>query len=103
MIMLSQQTDDEAILRALRLGASEYLAKPFSAPELLARLEKVLRQGQIHRWAKSLQRNDITMRHAPAAGVPAEEDLPGLSLRLHGRKQHVGDREQRAQAQNQKT
>jgi DNA-binding response OmpR family regulator len=66
VIMLSRRTDDGAVLQALRLGVSEYVAKPFSAPELLARLEKVLRQGQIHRWAKSLQRKVRTPVSIPA-------------------------------------
>jgi DNA-binding response OmpR family regulator len=66
IMMLSRKIGDEDVLRALRIGVSEYVVKPFSVPELLARLDKIIRQNQIHKWAKSLQRKVRTPVSIPA-------------------------------------
>ena len=45
IIILSVRGDDEAKVRALDAGADDYLTKPFSVPELLARMRVALRHG----------------------------------------------------------
>ncbi len=45
IIVLSVQGDDEAKVRALDEGADDYVTKPFSMPELLARMRVALRHG----------------------------------------------------------
>jgi len=42
IIMLTARRKEEDVLQALQLGVEEYLVKPFSPDELLARLRKVL-------------------------------------------------------------
>jgi DNA-binding response OmpR family regulator len=42
VIMLTALKQDEHVLRALKLGAADYLAKPFNPNELVARLERLL-------------------------------------------------------------
>jgi two-component system response regulator VicR len=44
IIMLTAKGADEDKVRGLRLGADDYVTKPFSAQELLARVEAVLRR-----------------------------------------------------------
>jgi DNA-binding response OmpR family regulator len=44
VIMLSAKGDEIDRVVGLRLGADDYVAKPFSRPELLARIEAVLRR-----------------------------------------------------------
>ncbi len=44
IIMLSAREDDRDKVQALRLGADDYLSKPFSIEELIARVEAVLRR-----------------------------------------------------------
>ena len=44
VIFLSAHDRDEEIVRALSLGADDYIVKPFSPPELLARIEAALRR-----------------------------------------------------------
>lgn len=44
MIILTAKGDDDDRVRGLRLGADDYVVKPFSIKELLARIEAVLRR-----------------------------------------------------------
>jgi two-component system response regulator RegX3 len=45
IIMLTAKTSDEDIVHGLRLGADDYVAKPFSVTQLVARVEAVLRRA----------------------------------------------------------
>ncbi len=45
IIMLTAKGDEEDILQGLKLGADDYVTKPFSVRELLARCESVLRRS----------------------------------------------------------
>ena len=45
VIMLTARGTEEDRVRGLRLGADDYVVKPFSATELLARVEAVLRRS----------------------------------------------------------
>lgn len=55
IIVVSVRDREEEIVRALDLGADDYLVKPFGGPELLARLRAALR-----RWENSF--NDAVFR-----------------------------------------
>ena len=46
VIMLTAKGSEEDKVRGLRLGADDYVTKPFSAQELLARVEAVLRRAR---------------------------------------------------------
>jgi two-component system, OmpR family, KDP operon response regulator KdpE len=46
IIVLSAVGEEEAKVRALAAGADDYVTKPFGPPELMARLEAVLRRAQ---------------------------------------------------------
>lgn len=52
VVVLSSRTDEAGIVRALELGADDYVAKPFGMKELLARLRVTLR----HRLHQSGER-----------------------------------------------
>ena len=47
IIMLTARGADDEKVQGLRLGADDYVTKPFSAPELLARVEAVLRRAGV--------------------------------------------------------
>ena len=47
IIMLTAKTSDEDIVQGLRLGADDYVAKPFSIQQLVLRIEAVLRRSQV--------------------------------------------------------
>ena len=44
MVFLTARNRDEEMVRALKMGADDYIAKPFSPSELLARIEVSLRR-----------------------------------------------------------
>ena len=46
VIFLTARDEKEDVVHGLELGADDYLIKPFSFPELLARIKAVLRRGQ---------------------------------------------------------
>jgi two-component system, OmpR family, KDP operon response regulator KdpE len=47
VVVLSAHGDEEIKVRALDEGADDYVTKPFSAPELLARMRSALRRASI--------------------------------------------------------
>ena len=47
IIMLTARTSDEEIIEGLKLGADDYVAKPFSIQQLVLRVEAVLRRSQV--------------------------------------------------------
>lgn len=46
VLMLTAKTSEEDIITGLRLGADDYVAKPFSVQELVLRVEAVLRRSR---------------------------------------------------------
>lgn len=46
IIMLTAKTSDEEIIQGLKLGADDYVSKPFSIQQLVLRIEAVLRRSQ---------------------------------------------------------
>jgi DNA-binding response OmpR family regulator len=46
IVMLTARDQEEDIVRGLQLGADDYVTKPFSAKQLVARMKAVLRRAQ---------------------------------------------------------
>ena len=47
IIMLTAKNSDEEIIQGLKLGADDYVSKPFSIAQLVLRVEAVLRRSQV--------------------------------------------------------
>jgi len=60
-IFLTARDDKEDVVHGLELGADDYLIKPFSFPELLARIKAVLRRGQKDIELSKLSVGDLTL------------------------------------------
>jgi two-component system response regulator RegX3 len=53
IIMLTAKSSDEDIVNGLRLGADDYVAKPFSVTQLVLRVQAVLRRARVTTQALS--------------------------------------------------
>ena len=61
VIFLTAKDSDEDIVQGLNLGADDYLVKPFSFNELLARVRAVLRRGKTVGPTSKLQVADLVL------------------------------------------
>src|SRR2546423_8763717 len=75
IIMLTARTDESDKLVGLELGADDYLTKPFSPKELVARVRSVLRRSEAALAPRDLIRVG-----------DAELNLPSMELRMGGRR-----------------
>src|SRR5690349_7935500 len=82
VIMLTARGDEADRVVGLELGADDYVAKPFSPRELLARLKAVLRRARPEVIAEQLAISninvDVPSRVVTVAGKPVE--LTGLEF-----------------------
>ena len=68
VLMLSARAGEESRIEGLQAGADDYLAKPFSARELVARVETQLLRAEIRAIEQSHHRRLATiLEHAPVA------------------------------------
>jgi two-component system response regulator CpxR len=74
VLMLTARGDENDRVLGLELGADDYLAKPFSARELIARIKAVLRRSQM--------RNHTVERELKLGALLL--DFEGLSVKLNG-------------------
>jgi two-component system KDP operon response regulator KdpE len=85
IIVLSSRADEAGKVRALDLGADDYVTKPFGVDELLARIRAALRhrlqqQGEhpifrVRDLAVDLVRRIVTVKDAEVKLTPREYDL----------------------------
>ena len=61
IIMLTARGDEGERVRGLATGADDYIVKPFSVPELLARVRALLRRAKPERVAAMLNAGDIEL------------------------------------------
>jgi len=94
ILVLSVRTDESDKVRALDEGADDYLTKPFSAGELLARIRALLRRAA-DRYAPppvlttgaltvDVARREVTLSGEPVALTPTEFDILALLARNAG-------------------
>lgn len=86
IIILSVRDEDDDVVKALQLGADDYIVKPFSPRQLVARLEAVLRRsGGDRPTSDRLTAGDLTLDSPRGEvfveGRPAERLTP-LESRL---------------------
>ena len=61
VIMLTARGEESERVRGLSIGADDYVVKPFSVPELMARVRSLLRRARPERIAGRLQLGDLTL------------------------------------------
>ncbi len=94
LIMLTARTEEADRVAGLELGADDYVTKPFSLRELMARVRAVLRRAEGLRRSQRLERGDLAIdleaRQVELAGrpielTPTEFDLLAALARYPGR------------------
>jgi two-component system phosphate regulon response regulator PhoB len=84
IIMLTARGEESERVRGLATGADDYIVKPFSVPELLARVKGLLRRASPERLATVLSYGDIELdrekRRVARSGRPI--DLGPTEYRL---------------------
>jgi two-component system phosphate regulon response regulator PhoB len=81
VLMLTARGEEADKIRGLDSGADDYVTKPFSPAELIARIRAVLRRSQPQIASETLSFADLTM------------DLAGHRVRRNGRDVHLGPTE----------
>ncbi|CAO3441768.1 Phosphate regulon transcriptional regulatory protein PhoB (SphR) [Azospirillum argentinense] len=81
IIMLTARGEEADRVRGLNSGADDYITKPFSPTELVARMRAVLRRSAPGMTDETLQFADVTM------------DLAAHRVRRNGRDVHLGPTE----------
>lgn len=91
VIFITAKTAVADRVRGLRMGADDYIVKPFEPAELLARVETVLRRAgrghtQLRAWDVTLDpvNHTVLQSGAPLALTPREFELLALLLRGKG-------------------
>ncbi|MEW6568206.1 MAG: response regulator transcription factor [Chloroflexota bacterium] len=95
LIMVTARVEETDRLIGLDLGADDYVSKPFSPREVVARVRAVLRRSQVQPQAPSIIRSgeveiDLTRHRVAVAGrevqlTPTEFDLLAALARQPGR------------------
>ncbi len=89
VIVLSAKGDEIDRVVGLKVGADDYVAKPFSRPELLARIEAVLRRGR-----RELAESGAGDEGSQVLEIgPVRIDLAARLLELDGQPIHVSVKE----------
>ena len=84
VLVLSVRSAEEDVVRALDLGADDYLTKPFSPRTLLARIRALLRRAGVER-PEPLEVGDLVLdleRRSARVGSAPPVHLTPLELRL---------------------
>ncbi len=95
IIMLTARVEESDKLVGLELGADDYLTKPFSPRELVARVRAVLRRTEGNQTPATvlrfgdlvvdLDRRNVTLRGQPVELTPTEFELLQILAREPGR------------------
>jgi DNA-binding response OmpR family regulator len=80
VIMLTARRDEGYRVAGLRQGADDYVVKPFSVPELMARVQAQLRRSRMKRGETRLLRGDAEIDLGSRRVVIAGEEV-GLTRR----------------------
>jgi len=76
IIMLTAKSSDEEIIQGLKLGADDYVAKPFSIQQLVLRIEAVLRRSQVAQGqARMLSIGDVEIDTENLSGRNGTDEI----------------------------
>ena len=78
VIMITAVSEDQKVVSGLRIGADDYIVKPFILPNLLARIEAVLRRCEWQQETKPKQEVSLNKDANIDALTPKEKEVLAL-------------------------
>ena len=78
VIMITAVSEDQKVVSGLKIGADDYIVKPFILPNLLARVEAVLRRSKWQQEAQSKQEKTLNKDVSIDALTPKEKEVLAL-------------------------
>lgn len=78
VIMITAVSEEQKVVTGLRTGADDYIVKPFILPNLLARVEAVLRRSQWQKEAQPKKEKTINKGVNIEALTPKEKEVLAL-------------------------
>lgn len=78
VIMITAVSEEQKVVTGLRTGADDYIVKPFILPNLLARVEAVLRRSQWQKDAQQTKEKTINKGVNVEALTPKEKEVLAL-------------------------
>lgn len=76
IIMLTAKTSDEEIIQGLKLGADDYVGKPFSIQQLVLRIEAVLRRSRAGiEQARTIRLGPLSIDTENLSGLNGGEEI----------------------------
>jgi DNA-binding response OmpR family regulator len=78
IIILSVRGEDEAVVRGLELGADDYVVKPFSPTQLVARIRAVMRRTGVQSAPATLEAGGLALDRS--RGEVQREGAPPIRL-----------------------
>ena len=86
VIMLTAVSEEQKIVSGLKIGADDYIVKPFILPNLLARIEAVLRRSN---WNKKEVKNvDISFTSGEPVEALTQREVEVLTMVAKGASNH---------------
>ncbi len=78
VIMITAVSEDQKVVSGLKIGADDYIVKPFILPNLLARIEAVLRRSKWQQEAQPKQEKTLNKDVSIDALTPKEKEVLAL-------------------------
>ena len=78
VIMITAVSEDQKVVSGLKIGADDYIVKPFVLPNLLARIEAVLRRSSWQKEAQPKQEVSLNKDVNIEALTPKEKEVLSL-------------------------
>jgi two-component system phosphate regulon response regulator PhoB len=75
IVMLTARGEESERIRGLAVGADDYMVKPFSVPELLARVRTILRRASPDAVAEQLKAGDISLDRRTRRVTRGQRDI----------------------------